>query len=131
MKSYYNEIRARDLYSLLVSVPEKWWNQREITDLVEGYTYILRNNDRCPEIRNDMLFINSSPQYAKIIICKNYHYKVATKEELKEYYNARVRRLENQVKQIKDLIFKMKRDNHLDLFTDDWWDSFYKEDEEE
>lgn len=124
MKTYYNKRRAYELYTLLESAPDKWWSQREVTDFVEGYTYILRNNDRCSEIRKDMIYINSLPEFEKIIICKNYHYKVASKEELKEYYNARIRRLKNQVNQIKDLEFKMRRNNHLDLITNEWWESY-------
>lgn len=131
MKEYYNKRRAYELYTLVESAPDKWWNQREVTDFVQGYTYVLRNNDRCADIRNDMLYINSLPEFEKIIICKNYHYKIATREELKEYYNARIRRLKNQVKQIKDLEFKMKRNNHLDLITNEWWETYNEEDDDE
>lgn len=131
MKEYSNKRRAYELYTLVESAPDKWWNQREVADFVQGYTYVLRNNDRCADIRNDMLYINSLPEFEKIIICKNYHYKIATREELKEYYNARIRRLKNQVKQIKDLEFKMKRNNHLDLITNEWWETYNEEDDDE
>lgn len=123
------EKRAWDLYNLLMTAPDKWWSQEEIYNWVEGYKYINRNNDRCPTIRNDMLWLNNNAEVEKIIVCKNYQFKIATKEETREYYKARIRRLKNQLKQIKDLEFKIHADGHFDFIDEVWLESFAEDNE--
>lgn len=116
--------RVYDLYNLLNAAPDKWWTQKEICEWCAGYNYVERPNDRCSEIRGDMLIINNSPEFEKIIVCKNYCFKVATEEETKHYLFARIRRIKEQVKQIKALRYKMQRDGHNDFIKEEWWESY-------
>ena len=52
--------------------------------------------------------INESQEYEKIIVSKNYMFKIATIEDYKKERNFHIRKLKNQVKMIKDMDFKYK-----------------------
>lgn len=120
--------RTWDLYNLLNAAPNKWWTQKEICDNCEGYVYKYRNNDKCPEIRRDMIIINNNQEFEKIVVCKDYKFKIATKEEAFENYMLHVRRLKNQVKILDDLSFKMKRNGHFDIIGEKYHSPFLEED---
>lgn len=121
------EKRAFALYNLLMAAPDKWWTQKEICDYVGGYVYTERPNDRCASIRNDMLWLNNNSEVEKIVVCENYCFKIATEQETKHYYAARIRRLKNQVKQCKDLEHKIKRNGHADFLEERWWETYVEE----
>ena len=122
-----NKGRLWGLYNLLTAAPDKWWTQKEICEWVEGYTYKERPNDRCSKIRNDMLLINENTEFEKLIVCKDYCFKVATDEETIEYVKERIRRLRAQAKQIKDIRYKIYRNGKMNLFTDEIWSSYYED----
>lgn len=109
--------RQWKLYNLLKSEPDKWFSQKEIADAVEGYEYKERENDRCPTIRDDKNEINASLEVDKIIVMKNYKFKIGTKEEYLEERRKHVRRLKQQVKIIQDFDFKVNRDGHGKLIS--------------
>lgn len=116
--------RHEKLYDYLLQNGTRWVSQKEICNNITGYRYHERNNDRAPTIREDMLLINSLPDFNFIVICKDYHFKIATMEEYKEYRNERIRRLKKQVKMIKDIDFKYHRDNRYDLLKEEFYDIF-------
>jgi hypothetical protein len=122
-----NKGRLWGLYNLLTAEPDKWWTQKEICDWVEGYTYKDRPNDRCPQIRHDMLLINEGQEFEKLIVCKDYCFKVASDQETIEYIKDRIRRLKAQAKQIKDIRYKVYRNGKMNLFTDKIWSSYYED----
>ena len=109
--------RQWKLYNLLKTEPDKWFSQKEIADAVEGYEYKERANDRCPTIRDDKNEINASLEVDKIIVMKNYKFKIGTKEEYLEERKKHVRRLKQQVKIIQDFDFKVNRDGHGKLIS--------------
>lgn len=98
--------RQWELYKLLRAQPDKWFSQKEICEHVEGYTYIERNNDCCPAIRNDKLAINASSEIDKIVVMKNYQFKIATYEEYFEERRKHISRLKNQVKELQNIDYK-------------------------
>lgn len=110
--------RQIKLVKLLESLPEHWFTQKEICDNVEGYTYTVRNNDRCTDILRDKNEINAEPSFKKIIVCKKYKFKIATREEYLEERTKHIRRLKNQVKIIKDMDYKNGLNWTLDLLDD-------------
>ena len=122
------ESRCWGLYNLLMAAPDKWWTQREIVDNVEGYSYLhyRTKNDKCPMIREDVLWINNNVEFKKIVVVDKYRYKIATKEEARAYYKKRINRLKTQVEMIKDLEFKMLADGHYDFLEKEWHESYYK-----
>lgn len=122
--------RALALYELLMSAPSLWWSQKEICRRIDAYRYIDRDNDRCPAIREDMLYLNSLTNIEKIVVCSNYEFKVASKNEVESYYRKRIKRLKSQVKQLKDLELKMRRDQHGDIIDNKWWETYWKYEEE-
>ena len=109
--------RQWKLYNLLKTEPDKWFSQKEIADAIEGYEYKERENDRCPTIRDDKNEINASLEVDKIIVMKNYKFKIGTKEEYLEERKKHVRRLKQQVKIIQDFDFKVNRDGHGKLIS--------------
>lgn len=122
--------RAWDLYNTLMAAPDKWWTQEEIVEWVEGYTfYPYRSNgtDKAPEIREDVLFLNSEVEFDKIVVVNRYRYKIATREEVKTYMRKRLKRLKSQVKQIKALEYKMRRDGHSDILNNKWWETYWND----
>lgn len=116
--------RYEKLYNYLLTRVGHWTTQREICENVEGYVYHTRNNDRAPTIREDMKLINADTNIHFIVVCKNYCFKIATKEEYKAYRNERIRRLKAQVKMLKDIDFKYSRDNHYDMLKQEFYDIF-------
>lgn len=109
--------RQWKLYNLLKSEPDKWFSQKEIADSIDGYEYKERANDRCSAIREDKNEINASLEVDKIIVMKNYKFKIGTKEEYLEERRKHVRRLKQQVKIIQDFDFKVNRDGHGKLIS--------------
>lgn len=109
--------RQWQLYNLLKSNPDKWFSQKEICDAVDGYEYVERDNDRCPAIRIDKNEINANDRVDKIIVMKNYCFKIGTLEEYTEERAAHIRRLKNQVKFIKDMDAKFERNGQVKLFN--------------
>jgi hypothetical protein len=74
-----------------------------------------------------MLLINEEQEFEKLIVCKDYCFKVATDEETIEYIKDRIRRLKAQAKQIKDIRYKVYRNGKMNLFTDEIWSSYYED----
>lgn len=110
--------RQIKLIKLLESLSDHRFTQKEICDNVEGYTYTVRNNDRCTQILRDKNEINSEPSFKKIIVCKKYKFKIASREEYLEERTKHIRRLKNQVKIIKDMDYKNGLNWTLDLLDD-------------
>ena len=117
----------REIYKI---TPNRWVSQKEIADNVGGYTYIDRPNDRCSTIREDKIAINNSKDVNEIIVMKNYTYKIASEEEYKKERIAHIRRLKRQVEQVKDMDFKARRNNTMNLLPDNedeiWFRTFYE-----
>lgn len=107
--------RQWSLYNFLSSDPGRWFTQREICENVEGYTYCERNNDRSPCIRDDKLVINASPEVDKIVVMKNYCFKIGTVDEYKQERAKHIRRLKNQVQEIQNMDFKYDRHGQMNL----------------
>lgn len=110
--------RQIKLIKLLESLSDHRFTQKEICDNVEGYTYTVRNNDRCADILRDKNEINAEPSFKKIIVCKKYKFKIASREEYLEERAKHIRRLKNQVKIIKDMDYKNGLNWTLDLLND-------------
>ena len=110
--------RQIKLVKLLESLSDHRFTQKEICDNVEGYTYTVRNNDRCADILRDKNEINAEPSFKKIIVCKKYKFKIASREEYLEERAKHIRRLKNQVKIIKDMDYKNGLNWTLDLLDD-------------
>lgn len=110
--------RQIKLVKLLEALPDHWFTQKEICNNVEGYTNTVRNNDRCTDILRDKNEINAEPSFKKIIVCKKYKFKIATREEYLEERAKHIRRLKNQVKIIKDMDYKNGLNWTLDLLDD-------------
>lgn len=110
--------RQIKLIKLLESLSDHRFTQKEICDNVEGYTYTVRNNDRCADILRDKNEINAEPSFKKIIVCKKYKFKIASREEYLEERAKHIRRLKNQVKIIKDMDYKNGLNWTLDLLDD-------------
>ena len=100
--------RQKSLYNLLNSDTSKWFSQKEICDAISDYKYNDRKNssDKGSAILQDKMTINESQEYEKIIVSKNYMFKIATIEDYKKERNFHIRKLKNQVKMIKDMDFK-------------------------
>lgn len=109
--------RQWQLYNLLKTQTDHWFSQKEICDSVSGYEYVDRNNDKCPAIRDDKNALNESPIIDKIIVMKNYCFKIGTLEEYKEERLSHIRRLKNQVKMIEDMDKKFSRNGQGKLFN--------------
>lgn len=118
--------RQWSLYNFLSSDPGRWFTQREICDNVEGYTYFERNNDSCPSIRDDKLVINASPEVDKIVVMKNYCFKIGTVDEYRQERAKHIRRLKNQVQEIQNMDFKYDRDGQGKL-VGEFYESFVNE----
>lgn len=110
--------RYEKLYYYLLANSNRWVSQKEICEKIEGYRYTERKNDKAPSIRQDMLIINSTPEFSKIVICNKYQFKIATLEEYKDYRNERIRRLKAQVKMLKDIDYKHGIDGTYNLLLD-------------
>ena len=102
--------RQKSLYNLLNSDTSKWFSQKEICDAISEYKYNDRKNssDKCSAILQDKMTINESQEFEKIIVSKNYMFKIATIEDYKKERNFHIRKLKSQVKMIKDMDFKYK-----------------------
>ena len=102
--------RQKSLYNLLNSDTSKWFSQKEICDAISDYKYNDRktSSDKCSAILQDKMTINESQEFEKIIVSKNYMFKIATIEDYKKERNFHIRKLKNQVKMIKDMDFKYK-----------------------
>lgn len=126
--------RQTDLLNYLKEVfnitPDRWVSQKEIANNVEGYTYIERPNDRCSQIRQDKIAVNNAKDVNEIIVMKNYMYKIASECEYKEERLAHIRRLKRQVEQVKDMDFKARRNNTMNLLPENedevWFRTFYE-----
>ena len=117
--------RRELLYALLTDQPDKWFTQEEICLQIHYYQLSNRtDNDRCATILQDIKAINSDPSFEKILVCKNYQYKVANKEEAVENYKQHVRRLIKQRNRADDIRDKMRRNGFLDILEDKWWESY-------
>lgn len=115
--------RYEKLYNYLLKNGGRWITQKELCDNV-GYRYHDRNNDKAPTIREDMKLINSLPEFNLIVVCKDYCFKIASKQEYIDFRNERIRRLKAQVQMIKDIDYKYNRDNHYDLLKKEFYDIF-------
>ena len=102
--------RQWNLYKLLKSNPDKWFTQKEISSLVEGYNYVERNNDKCSAIREDKKAINASEEVDKLIVMKNYQFKIATEEEAVAEISMHIKRLKRQKEEIDNMGKKISRD---------------------
>lgn len=112
--------RRELLYNLLTSQPEHWFTQEELCLQIKSYILMPRkNNDRCPSILVDIKKINADFNFKKILICKDYMYKVATEEEAKEYLELRKRRLINQARCIQSIRRKARYQGLGDIFNEE------------
>lgn len=109
--------RQWSLYHLLKSNPYKWFTQKEICEAISDYRYKERNNDCCPLIREDKLIINASLEVEKIIVMKNYKFKIATEEEYKEERMKHISRLKKQKEEIENIDFKYKNSGQFKLLS--------------
>lgn len=109
--------RQWKLYNLLKTDPTRWFSPKEISDQIKEYEWHETAWDKCPTIREDKKAINSSTEVEKIIVMKNRCFKIATIEEYLEERNAHIRRLLNQVQEIKDMDYKYHRDGQGKLFS--------------
>ena len=95
--------RQKDLYNLLEMFPNKWFTPEDIVYGVKGYEWNENAYDNCPAIRRDKIALNNSNEVPHIVVMKNRAFKIATEKEYKRERNAHIRRLKNQVKEIKDM----------------------------
>lgn len=116
--------RYEKLYKYLLNNGGRWITQKEICANIEGYTYHDRKNDKAPSIREDMKIINEDINCHFIVVCKNYCFKIGNREETLKYRFERIKRLKAQVKMLKDIDFKIHRDNHYDLLKQEFYDIF-------
>lgn len=108
------------LYDLLRSNPDKWFTQKEICEVVEGYNYNdnpTSTSDHCSLINADRILINRNMVIDKIIVCKNYKFKIATKEEAIKEIKSHIRRLLSQAEQIRSMEAKIYRNGQCELFN--------------
>lgn len=115
--------RYEKLYNYLLKNRGRWITQKELCENL-GYQYHDRNNDKAPMIREDMKLINEDTNLNLIVVCNKYCFKIGNKDETIAYRNERIRRLKAQVKMIKDIDFKIHRDNHYDLLKKEFYDIF-------
>ena len=109
--------RQWKLYEFLKTDTNHWFTPEEICKQIPDYEYNEKAWDKCPTIREDKKSINNSTQVEKIIVMKNRCFKIATYEEYVEERNAHIRRLKNQVAEIKDMDFKYNRDGQGKLIS--------------
>lgn len=109
--------RQWKLYEFLKTDMSHWFTPEEICKQIVDYHYNEYAWDKCPTIREDKKAINNSTQIEKIIVMKNRCFKIATYEEYLEERNAHIRRLKNQVQEIKDMDFKYERDRQGKLLS--------------
>lgn len=109
--------RQWELYNLLKTDPNKWWTQKEIVDAIPSYKYIERNNDKCSSIREDKIAINASLEVDKIIVMKNYCFKIGNEKEYHEERKKHIVRLKNQKSEIENIDFKYKHHNQGKLLS--------------
>lgn len=109
--------RQWNLFKLLSENPDKWFSQKEIVDALEGYAYQNRNNDKCPAIREDKIAINKSQEVDKIVVMKNYKFKIGTEKEILEERKRHLKRLIKQKQEIEDLDYKLGRNNQGKLLS--------------
>lgn len=107
-------------YNFLKSDPNRWFTQKEICDAVGGYNYKenpTSTNDHCSTIGEDKRIINENPIIDKIIVMKNYCFKIATLEEYREERMSHINRIKSQVAQVKAMDMKFERDGQGKLFN--------------
>lgn len=100
--------RQNDLYNYLLR-QDDYVSQREIYENVKGYTWSSQAWDKCSSIRDDMVDINNNPDYDRIIVMKNRCFKIGDSEDVKQFYNARIRKLKRYVEQCNSLKSKVLR----------------------
>lgn len=105
------------LYNLLKSQPNRWFTQKEIADEIEEYKYIERENDKCPTIRMDKMAINASLEVDKIVVMKNYCFKIGNEEEYREERRRHISRLKSQKKEIENIDFKYQHNGQGKLLS--------------
>lgn len=106
---------------------EGYVNQKHICEIVKGYNYNPNpklTGDHCKSILDDARAINSNQNFDVIITCKDYKFKIATKEEAVEEMAKHLRKIKVQAKIIKDIKTKYKLDNTFDLLKEDFWKVF-------
>lgn len=111
--------RQRTLYNLLMSQPDHWFTQREICDVISGYNYVIdpkATNDHCSTIGEDKRAINECPEAEKIVVMKNYCFKIATESEYKEERLSHINRIKSQVAQVVATDKKYYRNGTADLW---------------
>lgn len=114
-----NKLTSRQwcLYNLLKAEPNKWFTQKEICEAIPDYNYQERNNDRCPNIRSDKIAINASIEVDKIVVMKNYCFKIANEEEFLEERRKHINRLKNQKCEIENMDFKYRNNGQVKLLS--------------
>lgn len=109
--------RQWKLYNLLKSDPNKWFTQKEIADAIPDYNYTERKNDKCSSIREDKIAINASIEVEKIIVMKNYCFKIGNEKEYREERRKHISRLKNQKREIENIDYKYQHNNQGKLIS--------------
>lgn len=117
----YLEFRADwvEQQELLEALPELKWSETT-------------SHDKCPKIWSLVQEINNSDEIEKVILIKNFTYKIATEDEAKEYVKELMNnRIVPRLQRYWRIVKKMKLDGQYNLFKEDFIKSYLENKGEE
>lgn len=92
-------------------------SKREIYEHVDGYEWHQEYSDKCPSIRNDMKAINASPECDAVIVFAKQEYYWASKDEIMDFINRKLKSIKVASKEISELSAKLAMDNQGKLLN--------------
>ena len=110
-----------------------WVEQQELLEaLPELKRSETTSHDKCPKIWSLVQEINNSDEIEKVILIKNFTYKIATEDEAKEYVKELMNnRIVPRLQRYWRIVKKMKLDGQYNLFKEDFIKSYLENKGEE
>lgn len=103
-----------------------WVEQQELLEALPELKWSeTTSHDKCPKIWSLVQEINNSEEIEKVILIKNFTYKIATEEEAKEYVKQLMNnRIVPRLQRYWRIVKKMKLDGQYNLFKEDFIKSY-------
>lgn len=110
-----------------------WVEQQELLEALPELKWSeTTSHDKCPKIWSLVQEINNSDEIEKVILIKNFTYKIATEEEAKEYVKELMNnRIVPRLQRYWRIVKKMKLDGQYNLFKEDFIKSYLENKGEE
>lgn len=110
-----------------------WVEQQELLEALPELKWSeTTSHDKCPKIWSLVQEINNSDEIEKVILIKNFTYKIATEDEAKEYVKELMNnRIVPRLQRYWRIVKKMKLDGQYNLFKEDFIKSYLENKGEE